>query len=143
MVVIKLIVTCALCGSRQEVDMLFKTYKQFEKMFSKMGKSSLLKGNEAQMMQQMQRNPNAMMQQLQRSMDPRALATIGGAGARVATVAIRFSRVVLVHVASCVRQISNVCRTPVSPHPRYEYHQNGLSFFINAPKHVICRNISL
>ncbi len=115
MVVIKLIVTCALCGSRQEVDMLFKTYKQFEKMFSKMGKSSLLKGNEAQMMQQMQRNPNAMMQQLQRSMDPRALATIGGAGARVATVAIRFFAycACFVYVASCVRQISNVCLTPL------------------------------
>jgi signal recognition particle subunit SRP54 len=62
-----------------EVDMLLKAHKQFEKMFSKMGKSGLMKGSDAHMMQQLNRNPAAMMQQLQRSMDPRMLAQVGGA----------------------------------------------------------------
>jgi hypothetical protein len=67
----------------EEVDMLIKMHKQYGKMFSSMGKSGLMKGNDANIMQQMQRNPAAMMQQLQRGMagmDPRMLSTIGGAG---------------------------------------------------------------
>jgi hypothetical protein len=67
----------------EEVDMLLKMHKQYEKMFGTMGKSGLMKGSEATMMQQMTRNPNAVMQQLQRGMsgmDPRMLSSLGGAG---------------------------------------------------------------
>lgn len=66
--------------SPAEVHALIQAHKQFEKMFAKMGKSGLMKGSDAHMMQQMSRNPAAMMQQLQRSMDPRMLAQVGGAG---------------------------------------------------------------
>ena len=66
-----------------EVDMLLKMHKQFGKMFAGFGKSGLMKGSDANMMQQMQRNPNAVMQQLQRGMsgmDPRMRSQLGGAG---------------------------------------------------------------
>ena len=86
-----------------EVDMLLKAHKQFEKMFSKMGKSGLMKGSDAHMMQQMARNPQAMMQQLQRSMDPRMLAQVGGAGtfADLQSQPRRFAFFVCVCVSLC------------------------------------------
>ena len=37
---------------REEVDGLLKVHKQFEKMFSKIGKSGLMKGGDSHLMQQ-------------------------------------------------------------------------------------------
>mmetsp|Transcript_5921 Transcript_5921/g.8738 ORF Transcript_5921/g.8738 Transcript_5921/m.8738 type:complete len:496 (-) Transcript_5921:1673-3160(-) len=62
-----------------EVQMLLKCHKQFERVVNKMGKSGLMKGGEAQMAKQMQRNPNNVMQQLNKAMDPRMLQQMGGA----------------------------------------------------------------
>jgi len=62
-----------------EIDMLLKCHKQFEKVISKMGKSGLMKGGDAQMAKQMARNPNNVMQQLHKAMDPRMLQQMGGA----------------------------------------------------------------
>ncbi|KAJ1463076.1 SRP54-type protein [Pelagophyceae sp. CCMP2097] len=62
-----------------EVGMLLKCHKQFEKVISKMGKSGLIKGGEANMAKQMARNPNNVMQQLHKAMDPRMLQQMGGA----------------------------------------------------------------
>lgn len=66
--------------SIEEVYVLLKNHKQMEKMVGKIGKSKLMKGGDSQLAQQIQRNPNSVMQQLQRSMDPRMLQQIGGAG---------------------------------------------------------------
>ena len=63
-----------------EVQMLLKCHKQFESVVSKMGKSGLMKGGDAAMAKQMQRNPNQVMQQLHKAMDPRMLQQMGGAG---------------------------------------------------------------
>ena len=54
----------------QEVHGLLTYHRQMEKMVGKMGKSKLLKGD-AQMQQQMNRNPQAVMQQIAKTMDPR------------------------------------------------------------------------
>ncbi|KAJ8604657.1 hypothetical protein CTAYLR_006515 [Chrysophaeum taylorii] len=62
-----------------EVHMLLKCHKQFERVVSKMGKSGLMKGGDANMAKQMQRNPNNVMQQLHKAMDPRMLQQMGGA----------------------------------------------------------------
>ena len=59
--------------------MLLKCHKQFESVVSKMGKSGLMKGGDAAMAKQMQRNPNQVMQQLHKAMDPRMLQQMGGA----------------------------------------------------------------
>ena len=56
------------------------TYKQFEKMVGGMAKQGLLKQNEAALMAKMQRDPKAVMAQLSKSMDPKMLAQMGGAG---------------------------------------------------------------
>ena len=63
-----------------EVQMLLKCHKQFESVVSKMGKSGLMKGGDANMAKQMNRNPNQVMQQLHKAMDPRMLQQMGGAG---------------------------------------------------------------
>jgi len=62
-----------------EVQQLLKCHKQFEGVVSKMGKSGLMKGGDANMAKQMQRNPNNVMQQLHKAMDPRMLQQMGGA----------------------------------------------------------------
>ena len=62
-----------------EVQMLLKCHKQFESVVSKMGKSGLMKGGDANMAKQMNRNPNQVMQQLHKAMDPRMLQQMGGA----------------------------------------------------------------
>lgn len=62
-----------------EVQMLLRCHKQFERVVSKMGKSGLMKGGDANMAKQMQRNPNNVMQQLHKAMDPRMLQQMGGA----------------------------------------------------------------
>ena len=62
-----------------EVGHLLQCHKQFEKVVTKMGKSGLMKGGDAHMAKQMQRNPNNVMQQLHKAMDPRMLQQMGGA----------------------------------------------------------------
>ena len=64
----------------QEVGGLMETHRQFSTMISGMNKTGLLKGTDAAFASKMSRNPNAVMSQLQRSMDPRMLQQIGGAG---------------------------------------------------------------
>mmetsp|Transcript_8913 Transcript_8913/g.13381 ORF Transcript_8913/g.13381 Transcript_8913/m.13381 type:complete len:503 (+) Transcript_8913:113-1621(+) len=64
----------------EAVQVLLKCHKQFEGMIKKMGKSGLMKGGDEMMTKKMQRNPQGVMQQLQKSMDPRMLAQMGGAG---------------------------------------------------------------
>ena len=54
-------------------------HKQFEKLFSKMGKSGLMKSDSA-MQQQMQRNPNEVMRQLSGALDPNLIRNMGGMG---------------------------------------------------------------
>ena len=61
-----------------EVGQLLQCHKQFEKVVTKMGKSGLMKGGDAHMAKQMQRNPNNVMQQLHKAMDPRMLQQMGG-----------------------------------------------------------------
>jgi signal recognition particle subunit SRP54 len=63
-----------------ELERLMTTYKQFEKMIGGMAKTGLLKQNESKLMNQMKRDPRAITAQLQRSIDPRMLAQMGGAG---------------------------------------------------------------
>jgi signal recognition particle subunit SRP54 len=65
--------------SPDEIMMLLKCHKQFEKVVGKMGKTGLMKGD-ASMNKQMMRNPNAVMSQLSKAMDPRMLQQMGGAG---------------------------------------------------------------
>ena len=70
-------------GSGSQPDTLqhlMTTYKQFEKMVGGMAKQGLLKQNESALMAKMQRDPKAVMAQLEKSMDPRMLAQMGGAG---------------------------------------------------------------
>jgi signal recognition particle subunit SRP54 len=62
-----------------EVYALLKTHKQFEQVVKKMGKTGMMKGNEANMARQMQRNPKQCMQQIHKAMDPRMLQQMGGA----------------------------------------------------------------
>ncbi|OQR93674.1 signal recognition particle [Achlya hypogyna] len=62
-----------------EVEFLLKMHKQFEGVIQRMGKSGLMKGGDAALAKQMERNPNAMMQQLGKVMDPRMLNQMGGA----------------------------------------------------------------
>lgn len=64
----------------QELDRLMTSYKQMQKMMDGMKKSGLLSGNEAALMNKMKRDPKAVMGQLQRSIDPRMLSQMGGAG---------------------------------------------------------------
>ena len=45
-----------------------------------MAKQGLLKQSESALMAKMQRDPRAVMAQLEKSMDPRMLAQMGGAG---------------------------------------------------------------
>ena len=70
-------------GSGSQVEtfqQLMTTHKQFEKMVGGMAKQGLLKQNEAALMAKMQRDPKAVMAQLSKSMDPKMLAQMGGAG---------------------------------------------------------------
>ena len=65
----------------KEVQMLLQTYKQYEGMISKMGKSGMI-GKQAQQRQQqmaaqLQKNPNLINQRLNQ-MDPRMLQQMGG-----------------------------------------------------------------
>mmetsp|Transcript_26547 Transcript_26547/g.81610 ORF Transcript_26547/g.81610 Transcript_26547/m.81610 type:complete len:496 (-) Transcript_26547:737-2224(-) len=62
-----------------DVGQLLNCHRQFEKVVAKMGKSGLMKGGDAHMAKQMQRNPNNVMQQLHKAMDPRMLQQMGGA----------------------------------------------------------------
>ena len=62
----------------EEIRMLLTYHRQMEKMVQKMGKTSLMKGDQ-QLNQQLARNPKAFMQQLSKSMDPRMLRQMGGA----------------------------------------------------------------
>ena len=64
----------------QTYQHLMQTLKQFEKMIGGMAKTGLLKQNESALMSKMQRDPNAVMAQLQKSMDPKMLQQMGGAG---------------------------------------------------------------
>ena len=64
----------------QEVMQLIETHKQFDKMIGGMNKTGLLKGGDQAFATKMSRNPAAVMSQLQRSMDPRMLQQLGGAG---------------------------------------------------------------
>lgn len=61
-----------------EVQMLLKCHKQFEGVVKKMGKTGMMKGGDANMAKQMQRNPNQCMSQIQKAMDPRMLQQMGG-----------------------------------------------------------------
>lgn len=61
-----------------ELQQLLTCHKSMEKVVGKMGKSNLL--NDAAMMKNFERNPNQMMQQLMKSVDPRMLQQMGGAG---------------------------------------------------------------
>ncbi|OQS05992.1 signal recognition particle [Thraustotheca clavata] len=61
-----------------EVEFLLKMHKQFAGVVQRMGKSGLMKGGDAAMAKQMERNPNAVMQQLSKAMDPRMMAQMGG-----------------------------------------------------------------
>ena len=65
--------------SLEEVNVLIMCHKKFGKMIGKVGKSGLMRGGDANLAQQMSRNPNMVMQQLARSMDPRMLKQMGGA----------------------------------------------------------------
>ena len=56
--------------------MLLKCHKQFEGVVKKMGKTGMMKGGDAGMAKQMQRNPTQCMQQLQKVMDPRMLQQV-------------------------------------------------------------------
>jgi signal recognition particle subunit SRP54 len=70
-------------GSGSQVETfqhLMTTFKQFEKMVGGMAKQGLLKQNESALMAKMQRDPKAVMAQLAKSMDPKMLAQMGGAG---------------------------------------------------------------
>jgi len=64
-----------------EVKMLLQCHKQFEGMVSKMGKSGMLKGNNAakqkQLMEQMKKNPGAALNRLNQ-MNPQMLQQMGG-----------------------------------------------------------------
>merc|ERR1712178_432243 len=62
-----------------EVQMLLKCHKQFEGVVKKMGKTGMMKGGDANMAKQMQRNPNQCMSQIHKAMDPRMLQQMGGA----------------------------------------------------------------
>lgn len=62
------------------VKLLLKCHKQFEDVVRKMGKSGLMKGGDQMMNQKMQRNPQSVMQALSKSLDPKMLAQMGGAG---------------------------------------------------------------
>jgi signal recognition particle subunit SRP54 len=62
-----------------ELRAMLQTYKTYEKMVGSMQKSGLL-SNEAKLNKQMKRDPKAVMAQLQKSMDPRILSQLGGAG---------------------------------------------------------------
>jgi signal recognition particle subunit SRP54 len=64
----------------QEVLALMQAFKQMSSTVSKMSKSGLLKGGDAKLQQAMSRNPQAVLAQLQKSMDPRMLQQLGGAG---------------------------------------------------------------
>jgi len=66
--------------SLAEVAVLIDTHARFSKMFAKMGKTGLLKGGGAGMEAQMQRNPGQVMNQIMKSVDPRVLQQMGGAG---------------------------------------------------------------
>uniref|UniRef100_A0A7S1CI41 Signal recognition particle 54 kDa protein n=1 Tax=Bicosoecida sp. CB-2014 TaxID=1486930 RepID=A0A7S1CI41_9STRA len=66
--------------SMGEVMVLIDTHQRFAKMFAKMGKTGLLKGGGAGMEAQMQRNPQQVMQNIMKSVDPRVLQQMGGAG---------------------------------------------------------------
>jgi signal recognition particle subunit SRP54 len=63
-----------------QVVQLIQAHKQMEKMVGGMSKAGLLKGGDEALATKMKRNPNAVMQQLSRSMDPRMLQSMGGAG---------------------------------------------------------------
>jgi len=64
-----------------EVKMMLQCHKQFEGMVSKMGKSGMLKGNNAakqkQLMEQMKKNPSAALNRLNQ-MNPQMLQQMGG-----------------------------------------------------------------
>lgn len=64
-----------------EVKMLLLAHKQFESMVSKMGKSGLIgkqaQARQAQLAQQMRKNPNLIQQRLNQ-MDPKLLQQMGG-----------------------------------------------------------------
>uniref|UniRef100_A0A7S2WJL8 Signal recognition particle 54 kDa protein n=1 Tax=Rhizochromulina marina TaxID=1034831 RepID=A0A7S2WJL8_9STRA len=62
-----------------EVQQLLRTHKQFEGVVKKMGKSSMLRGGDANMAKQISRNPNQCLQQIHKVMDPRMLQQMGGA----------------------------------------------------------------
>uniref|UniRef100_A0A7S1TR72 Signal recognition particle 54 kDa protein n=1 Tax=Phaeomonas parva TaxID=124430 RepID=A0A7S1TR72_9STRA len=62
-----------------EVQMLLRTHKQFEGVVKKMGKSSLMRGNDEQLAKQMARNPKQVLGQISKAMNPRMLAQMGGA----------------------------------------------------------------
>jgi signal recognition particle subunit SRP54 len=69
------------CGvPPQEVAALMQTHKQMEKMVGGMNKAGLLKGGDAGFASKMSRNPQAVMAAMQKSMDPRMLSSMGGAG---------------------------------------------------------------
>eukprot|EP00622_Pseudochattonella_farcimen_P007631 FR743658.1.p1 GENE.FR743658.1~~FR743658.1.p1 ORF type:complete len:148 (+),score=34.71 FR743658.1:66-446(+) len=61
-----------------EVGMLLKCHKQFEGVVKKMGKTGMMRGGDANMNKQMQRNPSQCMSQIQKALDPRMLQQMGG-----------------------------------------------------------------
>lgn len=63
-----------------EVAGLLQSHKQMEKMVGGMNKAGLLKGGDSAFASKMARNPQAVMNAMSKSMDPRLMSTMGGAG---------------------------------------------------------------